>query len=71
MPDPNVKQALREYGLRYNRRYKRWEGLDYVICDKDLEDLNVADVDQILAGLRDGKMKVSLGPNREFKLKVE
>ena len=71
MTNPIVIQALREYGLRYNKAERRWEGLDYVICDEDLKDLSVNEIDQILAGLRDGKTRVDLGPNREFKLEAD
>ncbi len=71
MPLPVVEQALREYGLRYNADYKRWEGLDYVICDEDIENFTVSDIDQIIAGLRDGKDSVPLGPGKEFRLKFE
>ena len=71
MTKPAVIQALREYGLRYNASEAQWEGMYFVICDEDLRDLNVADIDQVLSGLRDGKTRVSLGPDREFQLGVE
>jgi hypothetical protein len=71
MPLPAVEQTLREYGLRYNAERKQWEGLDYVICDEDIEHLTVADIDQIVAGLRDGRDSVTLGPDKEFRLELE
>ena len=69
MTDPAVFQALLEYGLRYNEVEKQWEGLDYLISDEDLDDINVAEIDQIIAGLRDGRDRVNLGKDKYFHLR--
>ena len=51
-------RALLEFGLRYNARLERWEGIDYYLCDIDLEDLELWEVDQVLAGARERAIKV-------------
>ena len=69
MIHPILVRALREYGLRYNKTYERWEGADYTLCDIDLKDLSIADLDQVLAGVRDGRSQVSLTNGRPFKIR--
>jgi hypothetical protein len=57
LPDSHIR-TLREYGLRYNRLFERWEGIDYFLCDHDLRKLKLWELDQILAGVRDCADKV-------------
>jgi len=69
MTKPAVHHALLEYGLRYNAEAKQWEGFDYIISDEDLEDITLAEIDQIIAGLRDGRDEVNLGNDKYFHLR--
>jgi hypothetical protein len=62
--------ALREFGLRYNRSYERWEGIDYYLCDCDVKDLGLWELDQVLAGARERAPKVRVRGGY-FHLRIE
>jgi hypothetical protein len=58
VPPKSHIRALLEFGLRYNRKQTRWEGIDYYLCDCDIRDLELWELDQVLAGARERAAKV-------------
>lgn len=69
LPKSHIR-ALREFGLRNNRKLERWEGLDYYLCDCDMRDLELWELDQVLAGARERAPKVRVSGGY-FYLKAE
>jgi len=56
--------------LRFNRKQDRWEGIDYYLCNCDMRDLELWELDQVLAGVRERVSKVRV-QGGYFYLKTE
>ena len=70
MVSPEVSLALKSYGMRYNKKRQRWESSDVYLRDKDIAELKLWEIDQILSGIRDGCSSVPLGPEYVFHIKA-
>lgn len=69
LPKTHIR-ALLEFGLRYNRKLERWEGYDYYLCDLDMRELELWELDQVLTGARERALKVRVNGGY-FYLRIE
>lgn len=57
LPKSHIR-ALLEYGLVYDRKRGMWDGYDYCLSEDDVMGLDLWELDQVLAGLRDRRSSV-------------